>query len=409
MIGLLLVLSLLATGAYLVLRDDRSEPGTGAAALDRAQPAQAAATVSQLQTAFRAGDAPAAAALAPSGDTQAGRHLAAIARNAQALGMVDLRLGYNRETSAGAVDGRWTAAVDLGWRVPGVDRDTARTEVRVEFVTDGDRVAISALGGGDRTPLWLTGPVNVRWVDAEVVVIVAASLGSDRLAGYTELVRRSLPAARASVPGWRGNVAVEVPATAAAVAAALGEPSGTYADVAAVVGTADGAREPGSPVRVVVNPDELPGMLTDRERGVVTHELVHVAMGAATTTGEVPVWLVEGFADVVAVNALGPSALDSTARITEQVRVQGAPRTLPGLEQFDPSTPEQLRATYESARIACQVVLDQAGLAGLRMVYRDVESGMTLDAALRKRADLSERELVRQWRARLTELEADHR
>lgn len=405
----MLVLLLLAAGGYLVLRDDASEPGTGAAAPDRAQPAQAAATVSQLQAALRAGDAQAAAALGPSGDQQARRHLAAIARNARALGLVDLTLEYNRETSAGAADGRWPAAVDLGWRVRGVDRDPARTEVRAEFSADGDRVAIAALGGGDRTPLWLTGPVNVRWVDADVVVLVAASLGSDRLAGYTELVRQSLPAVRAYVPRWRGNVAVEVPATTAGVATALGEPPDTYTVVAAATGTADGARVPGTPVRVVVNPDQLPGVLTNRGRGVMTHELVHVAMGAATTTGEVPLWLVEGFADAVAVNALAPSALDSTARIVEQVRAQGIPTALPGPQQFDLRYPENLRATYESARIACGVVLDQAGLAGLRRVYREVESGATLDAALREQADLTERELVRRWRARLMELEMDHR
>lgn len=108
-------------------------------------------------------------------------------------------------------------------------------------------------------------------------------------------------------------------------------------------------------------------------------------------------------------SALRRSVLDSTAQIAEQVRAQGVPTTLPGPEQFDLAAPEQRRASDESARIACHVVVDQAGLEGLRRVYREVESGTTLDAALREHAGLSERALVRVWRARLTALEMGQR
>lgn len=401
MVGLLLVLLLMGAGAAAVLRDgDAADPGTGAATSTGPQPARAAAVLNQLQGALVAGDAEAAAALAPSGDEAAGRTLAAAARNAQELGLVDLTLVYGRGTSA-STDGRWPALVNLGWRIPGVDRRPARTQVRAEFVVDGDRVAISELGGGDRTPVWLAGPVRVKRLGEDAVVAVASSLGAARAEGYLDLVRDALPTVRAAVPDWQGNVAVQVPATAAGVDEMLGKPNGTYAGIAAVTGTADGSGAPGAPVRVVINPEER-GV---GERIVMTHELAHVAMGAASAPGNLPAWLVEGFAEVVAVSAIAPGQR-STTEIAHLIDTEGAPTGLPRDEQFDPTTARHLRAAYEGARLACEVIVDRAGLVGLRRIYRDLEQDTAIDLALREHADLSERELVRQWRARLAGLPA---
>ena len=73
---------------------------------------------------------------------------------------------------------------------------------------------------------------------------------------------------------------------------------GTYAGIAAVTTTVDGSGSPDAPVHVFVNPD-----VTRRLRGagaqvVMSHELVHVATDAATSA--VDLWLLEGFADYVA-------------------------------------------------------------------------------------------------------------
>lgn len=404
MAGLLLVLLLLAAGGYVVLRDVGANSGAETADPQDVRPARAADVLGDLQQALRAGDAEAAASLAPPGDEAVAGRLGAVAGNAQALGLVDLTLRYHRDISTGAEAGRWPAVVDMSWRVPGVDRMPATAQVRAEFVADGNRVAISMLGGNGRTPVWLAGPVDVRWVDRDVVVMVADSLGAARAQQYAELVGRSLPAVRSAVPGWHGNIAVAVPAVSTGVDLALDASPGTHTDSAAVTGTADGAREPGSPVRILVNPDQLSGSAAIRDQGVITHELAHAAMGAATTTDALPLWLMEGFADVVAVRALRPSPLDSTDTLAEQVRGDGVPTALPGPEQFDLSAPAQRRAAYESARIACEILVDAAGLPGLRRVYREVEAGVTLDAALRQHAGVSEAELVRQWRARLARL-----
>ena len=135
----------------------------------------------------------------------------------------------------------------------------------------------------------------------EALVMVAASRPdaareaatyARRVARGTEVVR-----SRAAAAG-EPSVVVEVPASASALDATLDAADGTYAGIAAVTTTVDGSGSRDAPVHVFVNPD-----VTRRLRGagaqvVMSHELVHVATDAATSA--VDLWLLEGFADYVA-------------------------------------------------------------------------------------------------------------
>ena len=62
--------------------------------------------------------------------------------------------------------------------------------------------------------------------------------------------------------------------------------------------TADGSGSEDAPVHVFVNPDVTRGLKGAGAQVVMSHEITHVATDAATSP--VDPWLLEGFADYVA-------------------------------------------------------------------------------------------------------------
>jgi hypothetical protein len=194
---------------------------------------------------------------------------------------------------------------------------------------------------------------------------------------------------------------VEVPETSAGVDAVVGAEPGTYAGIAAVTASADGTVGPNAPMRVVVNPDVTGRLRKLGAQVVMSHELVHVATDASG--GVVTPWLLEGFADYVALRdvALPPQTIAS--RAIELVEREGLPKALPSAEELG-TTVDDLDARYEIAWLACQVLADTAGERALVAMYDAVDSGVPLGRALRVHADMTEAELVEAWRARLAEL-----
>ncbi|WP_296605383.1 hypothetical protein, partial [Nocardioides sp.] len=135
-------------------------------------PGLAAQTLTRFQKAVRAGDLEAARALAPADDPAAAELLAAVVRNAEALRVDDFTLRYVDAEGALGVDGDWNAAVDATWRFAGFDRAPARAEIMVELREEGERVALTGFGGGDRvSPLWLSGPLQVRRTARTLVLV----------------------------------------------------------------------------------------------------------------------------------------------------------------------------------------------------------------------------------------------
>ncbi|WP_426244135.1 hypothetical protein [Nocardioides sp. LHG3406-4] len=402
----LVVVSALVVGGTLLLRDDTYRVPIqrgGAAAGERpsARPALASSALHALEHAVQSGDATAVASLAP--DVAARALLAAVVANSRDLHVEDFSMRYVDEIGATEPDGSWRAAVDLTWAFAGFDRSPAAAEVVVGFVPIGDGVGIASLGDASstsserRSPVWLGQRVHV--VRAEGILVLAAE--SRRVARtYADRLRAAYPVVRAVLPRWRPSVVVEVPPSAAALDAALGSPRGSYEAVAAVTTTVDGSQDDQAPVHVLVNPDVSGRLRSQGAQIVMTHEVVHVATGAALSP--MPLWLLEGFADYVALREVRLPLSVTAARIARQVRREGPPDRLPGAEEFDPSA-EGLEAVYESAWLACVVLADQVGEDGLKEVYRDADSGTAPRAALR-RAGIGQRHLVRLWRERLQDL-----
>ena len=313
----------------------------------------ATSLLDDLQTAVRRDDVTSGAALGP--HRRRGRTWVASSATAVRLHVADFSLRYVDASGAVAPDGTWAADVATTWRFAGFDDRTERLEVRVRFARAGDRLRIAGIGGGDhRTPLWLSGPVQVRRSARSMVVVDGSAEQAGRFAA---LARRAVPQVRRVLPGWPGGLVVEVPASQAGLDAALGAHPGDYDGIAAVTTTVDGSRSRRSPSHVFINPQVFDPLRPRGAQVVITHEATHVATDAATSAA--PIWLVEGFADFVALSSQRLPLTTTAARIIALVRRSGAPGHLPGPREFRAGA-KALEARYESAWLACRL-LDGAG------------------------------------------------
>ena len=262
---------LLGVGLLTGCQDD-DEPyvaPTPTASADAIAPAAASRTLDDLERALRRDDADAAAELGA--DDTAQDLLRSVAGTASALELVDVTFTYLTENGQVASDGTWTAAVATTWRISGFDDRSGRTDIEFSFADNGSH--IRAIGGGvGRTPVWISGPAAVRRTD-DVVVLVAD--GAVPLPPLVEVSERALVVARRVLGDRARRLVVEVPASSAALHAALGQPAGTYDAVVAVTATADGANVPGTPVHVFVNPDVYRGQGPLSAQVVLSHEAVH--------------------------------------------------------------------------------------------------------------------------------------
>jgi hypothetical protein len=359
----------------------------------------AAAALQQLETAVQNRDAIAAEAVAGPG---AADLLAGVADNAGALEVEDFDLRYVDETSAVTAAGEWTAAVEVSWRFAVFDADPVRVELDVGFAQVSGEVSITGLGGGTRrSPLWLSGRIEVRRSPQTLVLVAGPPEQADLIARQA---RRAVPAVRAVVGPWPGGLVVEVPATAAGLDAIVAAEPGTYANIAAVSTTVDGNVTPTAPTHVLINPELYGRLGATGQQVVMTHEATHIATGAPLIAG-MPTWLVEGFADYVALRDTDLPISTTAAQILERVRTFGVPRQLPRTEEFDPGA-THLGASYEAAWLVCIAVTELASESDLVALYDAVRDGVPLDAALTRTVGVQEQGLTRAW-ARLLERLAD--
>ncbi|MEP7737379.1 hypothetical protein ABKW28_06995 [Nocardioides sp. 31GB23] len=404
MVGLSLsLLVVLGLVVWRVLDDPYvATPGADPGAAPTARPGQAAAALAGLEAAISRGDAAAAAALAPDDDPAAARRLRDVVENAEDLGLEGVTLRYVDQDGGTDPQGAWRVVVDVTWQVAGFDPAPARSEVvfALRNVAEGDeRVAVTAAGvAGGRAPLWLTDDLRVRRTDSRVVAVA----GSARdLARYDRLARRALPVVQRVLPGTGRGLVVEVPRTAAGLDAALGVDEGTYADVAAVTTSPDGEVVDGGPLHVLVNPAEMDRLEPVGAQVVMSHEAVHALTRAPTSRA--PLWLVEGFADYVALRDVDLPATTLAAQVVDQVRESGVPEALPGPTDLGVGAP-YLGAAYEAAWLATRELARAGGQDALVELYRSAGAGEDFAAALRGVAGISQAELTRRWRDELRSL-----
>ena len=411
MVGLSLsLLVVLGLVVWRVLDDPYvATPGAEPGAAPTARPGQATAALADLEAAISSGDTAAAAALAPDDDPAAARRLRDVVENAADLGLEGVTLRYVDQEGGTDPQGAWRAVVDVTWQVAGFDPAPARSEVvfALRNVTDGadagadssERVAVTAAGvAGGRAPLWLTDDLRVRRTGSRVVAVA----GSARdLARYDRLAKRAVPVVRRVLPGIGRGLVVEVPRTAAGLDAALGVDEGTYAEVAAVTTSPDGEVVDGGPLHVLVNPAEMDRLEPVGAQVVMSHEAVHALTEAPTSRA--PLWLVEGFADYVALRDVDLPDSTLASQVVAQVRESGVPAALPGPTDLGVGAP-YLGAAYEAAWLATRELARAGGQDSLVELYRVVGAGEDFDTAVRDVVGIDPAELTRLWRDELRSL-----
>ncbi|MCW2781571.1 MAG: hypothetical protein JWR35_2020 [Marmoricola sp.] len=372
---------------------------SGDGSSSRADAAQA--TLAKLVTALSSG-ADATSLGSGAGD----RLLGSVAENVSGLRITDLTMRYV-DDDEGALSvaqqqrlgpSAWVGAVEVDYRIPTYDPGITRMETSFTFVETSAGVRIAAIGGhGDRSPLWLRGKLSIA---VTPYTLVMAGAGED-LKRYDALAEQAIIDVRKVLPKWRGKLVLEVPPTEAMLDSILNTDQAEYANIAAVTTTVDGTLVPGEPVHVFINPRIFDGLGPRGSQVVISHESTHVAMNA--TFASMPTWLLEGFADYVALDHAGIGVNVAASQILARIRKHGVPDHLPTATDLSP-TASNLGATYEEAWLACRFLGKTYGEAKLIAFYRSVDRGTSVQEAFRSVLGTAQAQFVARWRADLDEL-----
>ena len=222
-----------------------------------------------------------------------------------------------------------------------------------------------------------------------------------RAAQLARLARVAVPAVDKVLPDWDGALVLVEPSTSARLNAAVGSDASSTAQLAGITTTTDGGVTRGLANHVLLNPDVFSRLGPQAAQIVVTHEATHVATDGAVSSA--PDWLVEGFADYVALRDSGLPVSVSAGQILAQVRKDGPPAKLPTPSEFGGEN-AGLGATYESAWLACRLIAEDYGEGELVELYRAADRSGAVAGAFREVLGVSERRFTRSWADYLDDL-----
>jgi len=389
------VLVLIALGAGLLLWQ---RPWQGSDDVVVGIPADAAA---QLTTQFRAlTDADSESAfVTAAGTSSAAKTFARQAWRARtALGAEAVELRY---VSGGDVadhaDGSASATVDVSWRAGGeiglsdTSAHTSSVTFRVAPQADGRFSLVSAAPKDGALPLWLAGAVTVERTAGAVVIQVDG--GDDELPAES-MATTARSAVGRVVPGTKGDVTVISPHTQSQMARLVGQPLDQVRQIAAVTTRLDGRGGSSADTVIVLNPAVFSTMDRRAAQVVLTHEATHLLTHAVGTRAES--WVVEGFADFVALHDDTASLSISAGQILAEVKAGRAPKHLPTTTDFGAES-HGLGAVYESAWMIFRMLAQTYGDDRVVEFYEAVLSGTALDTALSASFGLTVDQLTARW------------
>jgi hypothetical protein len=387
-----------------------ARPGTAASPLARraGQDHAAAALLRRLSALLRTGTRRQTVALAATGAPAAAAQLGFIYANVRHLHLGGVSLRYlrrdrpsNSPTRLRLTTRTWAADVGVGWRISGFDARRSATHMRLAFVDTGAGVRfVSARDrSGHPAPLWMLEPLS-SFRSSRVLVMVAQPR---RARAYVRLARTAVSQVRRVLPSWSGKLVVEVPRSQRQMEGVLGAHEHSYDNVAAATSVLDDASTGVSPTHVVVNPTVFGDLGPNGRQIVLTHEATHVATDAATSS--MPMWLLEGFADYVALDHVDLPVSVTASQILAEVAKHGPPPHLPDVRDFDAQNP-RVGASYESAWLACRLIAERYGEHRLIELYRQADRDQATGPAFRSVLGTDQRGFTRSWRAYLARLAA---
>ena len=297
-------------------------------------------------------------------------------------------------------DGSTVAEVSVSWRagrdsaIAGSAVRDATVEFRLDPRRDGTFAVRSASAHEEPVPLWLAGRIDVE--RAAGVQVVTVDGGVPDLDDLT-VARVARDRVRDVVPGVDDDLTILSPRTRAITAALIGRPQKEVGPIAAITTTVDASRDT---ARVVVlNPAQFAVMDDRAAQVVVSHEATHLLTETLGTVAEL--WVVEGFADFVALHDdTAPLSL-SAGQTLREVAKNGPPKALPAAGDFGRGD-HGLGAVYESAWLVFRMLGERHDDATIVRFYRDVLAGSEVETALRRAFGLSVERLTAQWRDYLT-------
>ncbi len=313
---------------------------------------------------------------------------------------------------------------DVTSTTPGKNASTVALDVRVHLRLDVDtsdavvhehltlvngtagwRVAAEATADRRAQP-WDLGALTV--VRGTHSLVIGIDTATSVLRGYARLADASVPGVDAVWgTAWSQEPVLVVPHTVAQLGRALARSAASLDGYAAV--TTGELTDGGSPsaLRIWTNTPGMAELSATGREVVVRHEITHVATNAPGTPG-VPLWLEEGFAEYVGYRGSGIALDDELRELIEAQRRGTAPRHLPTQAMFDG---EEVDLAYESADLACRLVVEEYGQKALVRLYRLTVAGtgsaaQNLDAALRQVTGAGTAAFETAWRARMRTLAA---
>lgn len=333
------------------------------------------------------------------------RTLRMLSANVRRLGIVDLSLRYAGHTSA-SQEAR-TVDVRVSWRTAGAGPH--RSSLLVPFLlTAGEPLLFVGIRPelGRPAPLWMLSPLVVRRHRRALVLVASrsprASSGIGQLRrvadDYLAMADNAVRDVRSVLPHWAGPLVVEVPSTQAQMARRLGARHHDNDAFAALTTTADGSAHKGAPAHVVVNPRVFPRLDATAAQIVISHESTHVATSAPVSAA--PLWLIEGFADYVALRRVDLPLSVTAGQVLAQVAAGRGPSRLPVRGSFDSSNP-RLGAAYEASWLACRLIARRYGEGRLVELYDAVDSGTPAPRAFRTTLRTTPASVTRRWLAYL--------
>jgi hypothetical protein len=421
LVALAVVANLVTAVGYVASHEGTSRSATRSEPVSGALPAPSAETVnSLLQRRSRAvlshDRAAFLATVDPSGQAfRAGQ--AVLFDNLAKVPLASWQESLADTRPAMAADDGWTARLRLAYRVRGYDH---RELVYTEYLTFDQRRGTGWVVSGDGAAhglrddpqIWSGGDLTVvRGRHSIVLAEDGAAAGQDahaRTASLHDIADR-LDAGVGIVSGvvgdrWTRRIVALVPATEQKAEALAGDMRnlGDIAALATITGDA-GGRATGED-RVVITPTAF-GRLNALGRHVVlTHELVHVAMGGARDS-RTPMWLIEGLADYVGYKDAGVGTKAAGRELAGLIASGDMPSAPPGRTDFA-SSGDRLSAAYEEAWLACRMVAERYGEDTLVRLYRTAEAEpgeagdpRIEDRALRTVLGIGAGRFDEQWRA----------
>ena len=323
-----------------------------------------------------------------------------LAREALGARQVELRYVTGGDVSDRS-DGSSVATVEVSWQ-PGatsglgdVSRHSSSVRFRMAPQQGGTFAVVDVSVGTGGVPIWLAGKLTVERQSGLVVMRLD---GGDTQQPVDAMAAEARAGVREVVPHTSGTLAVISPHTQDQMAQLVGQKIANVKQIAAVSTQLDGGGDPSAASVIVLNPMVFATMDRRAAQVVLTHEATHVLTRAVGTRAET--WVVEGFADFVALHDDSAALSLSAGQVLAEVKAGDGPKHLPTAADFS-STKHGLGAVYESAWMIFRMLAATYGDAKVETFYARVLNGTSLDRALASSFGLTEGELTSRWRTYL--------